>query len=209
MSFTSNRVFDLQSHGGNVDSWDTPLNANLTNLDTMLGGMLWTTVSSGSVNLASTAYKYGVLRFTGAVTSNITVTLPSKQCYYIIDNFISGQSSPGVDYYLKFSAGGTNSVACPPGKSTHIYVDSVNSIFFANMPEVGAYWDYAGFTTPTWIAACTIKPWLLCDGSTYPQATYPFLATILGYVWGGSGANFAVPTVSRTTAHTGLTFVKT
>src|SRR6266436_2064689 len=35
--------------------------------------------------------------------------------------------------------------------------------------------------------------WLLADGTSYPTATYPDLFAVLGYTYGGSGANFNVP----------------
>lgn len=35
--------------------------------------------------------------------------------------------------------------------------------------------------------------YLLCDGSSYPQANYPELFTAIGTTYGGSGSNFNVP----------------
>jgi len=34
---------------------------------------------------------------------------------------------------------------------------------------------------------------LFCDGSSHPVASYPALFGVIGYDWGGSGANFNVP----------------
>lgn len=34
---------------------------------------------------------------------------------------------------------------------------------------------------------------LMCDGASYPTATYPELFAKIGYAYGGSGANFNVP----------------
>lgn len=48
--------------------------------------------------------------------------------------------------------------------------------------------DYGGPTAPF--------GWLLCDGTSYPTATYPNLFTAIGYTWGGSGANFNVPNMA-------------
>jgi microcystin-dependent protein len=40
---------------------------------------------------------------------------------------------------------------------------------------------------------------ILCDGSSYSIATYPYLFAKIGYTWGGSGSNFNVPDLrSRT-----------
>lgn len=35
--------------------------------------------------------------------------------------------------------------------------------------------------------------YLLCNGALYPTATYPALFAVLGYAYGGAGANFGVP----------------
>lgn len=50
---------------------------------------------------------------------------------------------------------------------------------------VGAYFPFAGSVAPT--------GYLLCDGASYPTATYPALHAAIGYQYGGSGANFNVP----------------
>jgi microcystin-dependent protein len=35
--------------------------------------------------------------------------------------------------------------------------------------------------------------WVLCDGASYPTSTYPKLFALIGYTYGGAGANFNVP----------------
>jgi microcystin-dependent protein len=49
----------------------------------------------------------------------------------------------------------------------------------------GAVMDYAGATAPS--------GWLLCDGTSYSTTTYAALFAVIGYTFGGSGANFNVP----------------
>lgn len=186
---TTNRVLNTPARGSETGTWDTPLNANFSALDTMLGGVLTTSVSSGAYNLASTAYSYGILRFTGALAGNVTVTLPSKSCFYIVDN-----QTTGASYYIQFTAGGSEVIAVPQGKATDIFVDGSNNVKFRNMPDPGTYWDYSGGTAPVWIGACTKVPWLVCDGSTFLIATHPHLAAIHGAAFGGDGiTTSAVP----------------
>lgn len=186
---TTNRALNVPTRGSETGTWDTPVNANFNALDTMLGGVLSTSVSSGAYNLSSTAYAYGILRFTGALSGNVTVTLPSKSCFYIIDN-----QTTGASYYVKFTAGGSEDIAVPQGKATDIFVDGSNNVKFRNSPDPGTYWDYAGATAPVWIAACTKVPWLVADGSTFLIATHPHLAAIMGTAFGGDGiTTSAVP----------------
>lgn len=66
----------------------------------------------------------------------------------------------------------------------------------------GVVVPFAGSTAPT--------GYLLCDGTSYPTATYPDLFAAIQYTYGGSGANFNVPDLRGRTpvgagAGTGLT----
>ena len=49
----------------------------------------------------------------------------------------------------------------------------------------GVILDYAGSTAPT--------GFLICDGASYSTTTYAALFAVIGYSFGGSGANFNVP----------------
>ena len=44
---------------------------------------------------------------------------------------------------------------------------------------------YGGATTP--------EGWLMCDGTSYSQSTYPDLFVAIGTAFGGDGSNFNVP----------------
>lgn len=52
-------------------------------------------------------------------------------------------------------------------------------------PDVGVIELFAGSTAPTGK--------LLCDGASYAVADYPYLFAVIGYTYGGAGANFNVP----------------
>ena len=76
---------------------------------------------------------------------------------------------------------------------TSDYVDGTNNCrdlkssvagVTAQVPT-GIVSDFAGSSAPA--------GWLICDGTSHPTATYPDLFAVLGYTWGGSGANFNVP----------------
>lgn len=49
----------------------------------------------------------------------------------------------------------------------------------------GTVVPYGGAAAPT--------GWLLCDGTSYPDATYPILAALLADAYGGDASNFNVP----------------
>jgi microcystin-dependent protein len=52
-------------------------------------------------------------------------------------------------------------------------------------PPIGAILDWPTATPPAM--------WLICDGTALATATYPDLFRLIGYSFGGSGANFALP----------------
>jgi microcystin-dependent protein len=51
--------------------------------------------------------------------------------------------------------------------------------------EIGSIVAFGGSSAPT--------TWLLCDGSSQLVAAYPDLHSVIGYTYGGSGANFTLP----------------
>lgn len=65
---------------------------------------------------------------------------------------------------------------------------------YLNPPSVapGVMSDFGGDTAPF--------GYLLCDGTSYPTASYPALFTAIGYKWGGVGANFNVPNMQGRTS---------
>ncbi len=71
-------------------------------------------------------------------------------------------------------------------------LDSIDSIVFSNqqgVSPVGSVTMFAGATPPT--------NWLLCQGqSLATTGTYAALFAIVGYAFGGSGANFNLPNFS-------------
>jgi len=53
----------------------------------------------------------------------------------------------------------------------------------------GAIMSYAGSVAPS--------GWLICDGSAIATASYPDLFAVIGYDFGGAGANFNLPDLSQ------------
>lgn len=101
------------------------------------------------------------------------MTLPIPG-YTIIENLTTGA------FVLSFRAIGAGQIiAIQQGSAKHVYNDGTN-VRFVNLPDVGTYLDIANNSVPSWIAACTIPPYLNCDGSTFSAATYPYLNTFLG-----------------------------
>lgn len=161
------------------------INPDMVAIDGFLGGIQTISASSAPITLTSpagftptpsggpTQAQNGVLRFTGALTSAVQVTLPIPG-FAIIENLTTGA------FVLSFRAIGSGQViAIQQGSAKHVYNDGTN-VRFVNLPDVGTYLDIATSTVPAWITACTIPPYLNCDGTTFNASTYPYLNSFLG-----------------------------
>ena len=204
MPVTTNRSFCVPNTGDLTGAWGTTaVNPNFSYLDTILGGVTTLTPSGATTITLSIPPTTGtsaganyqsnnaLIKFTGTLSGNATInfTLPG---YYIVHNTCGSATS----YYIKLapSAGTGNAISAPPGRKTHVFYDGTD-MDFVDMPEVGSALDLHGVTsTPVWMSACTVWPYLVKDGSVYNVSAYPQLGAVLGSTFGGNGAStFGVP----------------
>lgn len=179
VTFTTNKGFGLPAVGGDSGVWGPPINNNSSALDASLGGSVVIPISSisGALTLLASNYLNVFITFTGTVTQNTIVTFPAVGSFYTIQNQMGGSSQ--FTLTLATTAVGSQVIGCPPFQTQDIMTDGSN-VKFRGLPHVGAYWDYAGSSVPNWVSACTVPPWLNCDGTAFSSATYPYLATIFG-----------------------------
>jgi hypothetical protein len=78
-TYTPNKSLELPGYNDYVDSWNVPVNADFTLVDTALGGstLLNVTGVSGNVTLTSTQYRPPQLIISGTLTANVTYRIPS------------------------------------------------------------------------------------------------------------------------------------
>lgn len=196
---TSNILLAVPTRGSDPGTWDIPVNSNTSAIDGYFGGVQTISVSSAPLTLTApsgtvtagggpTQAQNAVLRFTGTLTANVTVTLPLPG-YYVIENLTTG------NFLLIFQAfTATQIIAVDQGMIQHIYNDGAN-VRFVNLGEVGKIEMWAGISTmPAWVTACTVPPYVLNDGTIYNFSTYPYLGKRLGSAFGGNGVTtFGVP----------------
>lgn len=177
------------------------LNPDFVALDGMLGGVATVGLTNVNVTLSKPAgtiapgagpnqAQNAVLRFTGVLTGNVTVTLPLPGVI-TIENLTTG------NFVVSFRAVGVGEViATPQGSCMRVYNDGTNVRFVNDLscfPGKSERLDGVS-AVPAWINACTVKPYLLADGAVYPVATYPALAALFGNKFGGDGVTtFGVP----------------
>ena len=183
-------------------TWSTgALNPDFVAIDGYHGGIQIISVSNAPITLTSpagftptpgggpTQAQNAVLRFTGALTANVQVTLPLPGPISI-ENLTTGA------FVLSFRAIGSGQViAIDQGRIQTIYNDGTNVRFVNLSGEIGETKIWAGRSAmPAWVTACTVPPYLLCDGTIYNASTYPYLFAILGGQFGGNGiSTFGVP----------------
>jgi microcystin-dependent protein len=198
---TTNAGLIIPNQGDLQDTWGTDaLNPNFNTLDGYLCGSQIISVSNQPITLTApsgftptpsggpTQAQNQILSFTGSMTANVTVTLPLPGSY-IVENLTTG------NFLLTFAAANAGQViAIDQGESVRIYNNGTN-VRFCDLGRVGAreFWD--GITSmPAWVNACTVPPYLLCDGSVYNFSTYPYLGARFKGAFGGNGiTTFGVP----------------
>lgn len=173
---TVNTSLAVPIRGTDTGTWDTPVNANFTSLDAMMGGVTSLALSSTSVTLATSQALVSVIRLTGTLLANVSITLPGIYKFWTIDNQLL--NSPSSFAATLVSTSGASIIGMPPS-TQDVFYDGTN-VKYKNLGKFGEYWDYIGPTVPTWITASTIPPYLNCNGTTFSSATYPLLANHLG-----------------------------
>ncbi len=181
---TTNVSLAIPVRGSDPGTWDVPMNLNSSILDGYMGGVQ--TVSVTNVNITLTAPVGAItpstgpnqsqnssLKFTGALSGNVQVTLPLPGPM-IIHNLTTGA------FVLSFRAVAAGEViAIEQGAAQRIYNDGTN-VYFVDLPTVGTFLDICDTTVPAWITACTKPPYLNCDGTTFSAVTFPYLNIKLG-----------------------------
>lgn len=175
---TVNTSLAVPVRGSDVGTWDVPVNGNFTSLDAMMGGVTSLALSTTPVTLTTSQALVNVIRLTGTLLSNVTVTLPGIYKSWTVDNQVV--NSPSSFAVTLVSTSGTSIIGCPPG-TQDVFYDGT-TVNYRNLGRVGEYWDYAAATVPTWVTASTKPPYLNCNATTFSSATYPILANLLGTV---------------------------
>lgn len=198
---TVNTGLIIPNTGDLPGTWGSnALNPDFVALDGYFGGVQIISASSAPIVLTSpsgftptpsggpTQAQNAALRFTGALTAPVQVTLPLPG-YYIIENLTTGA------FVLSFAALTAGQIiAVDQGETQHIYNDGAN-VKFVNLGRIGHIEMWAGLSAiPAWVAGCTVPPFLLCDGTVYNFSTYPYLGARLLGKFGGNGiTTFGVP----------------
>lgn len=197
MPNTVNIALEVPTTGSMVGTWGSgALNPNFVAIDGMISGVQTVSVSNVPVTLSApagaltpgpgpTQSQNRVLVFTGTLSANVQITLPLPGVYEVFNN----TTGNFVLSFRAFAAGDV--IAVPQGALMPIYNDGTDCFLIKNQ-EPGTLFFLVGATAlPAWMAACTVKPALLCDGSIFNISEFPSLGGKCGSAFGGNGITTA------------------
>lgn len=132
-TFTPNKGLEQPANNDDVDVWDVPVNANMSDVDIALGGstLLNATALSGNVALTLTQYRPFALLITGAPTAATNYVVPSGVGgFWSVFNGTTGGKQISVG-----SGAGGSAINIPVGTSVLITCDgSASGMRVANTP---------------------------------------------------------------------------
>lgn len=173
MSTTTNIGMETPAHGAEVDTWNVPVNGNTTILDAITGSVTTKSLASTNVLLSTTESRVATLRFTGVLLGNVTITIGANAIKsWNVENLTTGL------FTITLSGASGNVIGLPPGSCQAVW-DGTN-VSFINRQMIGEYLDYPSTAVPAWVGACTVPPYLHCNGGSFSAVTYPILNQILG-----------------------------
>ena len=119
-SYTTNKVLEKPANGDYVDTWNVPVNRDMDIIDQAFGGITSLNATGGSATLTSTQYRSLILSVSGAMTADVTYTLPTGiGGQWIVIN--STTDSTGGPWVVRIATSGGNSVVALRSSATPIY----------------------------------------------------------------------------------------
>lgn len=128
-SFTTNKTLEKPGNGDYVDTWNVPLNSDMDIVDQAFGGTTSLNATGGSATLTVSQYRSLIISVSGAMSANVTYTIPSGVGGQWIIKNLTTDAVGGPWTVTVASAGGGTSVVVGRGIGTAISSDGTN-IFF-------------------------------------------------------------------------------
>lgn len=124
MPSTTNKGYETQTTGSNSGTWGDVLNDSMISfVDLNMAGVNSQSLSSSNVTLTTAESRRLVIRCTGVLLANITITTPGLG-FYIVDNQTTGAFTITLQY--TGAVGGTPTI--PQGGVTLVVIDSTNGV---------------------------------------------------------------------------------
>lgn len=140
-TFTTNKVLELPANGDYVDTWNVPVNGDMTIIDQAFGGVTSLNATSGNAALTATQYRSLILSISGAITSDVTYTIPTGiGGQWVVNNSTTTSNSSRV---IIASGGGGGTQVAPRGAQIAV---ACNGTTVWNVSSVGTSVPTGGST---------------------------------------------------------------
>lgn len=120
MTTTTYLELDDQATGANNNTWGDVADANMAILEQAIARYVGIATTGGTTTLTSSQNRYPIIRLTGTLTSNATITVKTQEKNWIFINATTGAYAVTV----KTSAGTGKTI--PRGRAVKLYCDGTN-----------------------------------------------------------------------------------
>lgn len=165
-TYSSQLRLELMADGENSGTWGSKTNTGLNLIEDAIAGMATVAVTGGAYSLttnnaaADEARNLG-LKFTGTLTSNSTITIPSVAKLYVVWNATSGA------FTLSLKTSGGSATAVTQGSKFVMWCDGTEVYVLATGAGSG------DFTTLTASSTTTLSALLDISGASAGQIKFP------------------------------------
>jgi hypothetical protein len=170
-TFSANKNLELPANGDYVNTWNIPVNGDMSIIDAAFGGTTSLNASSGSVTLTATQYQKLILNVTGSIAANVTYTIPSGVGgQWVVKNLTTG----GYSVIIASAGGGSsatvanNIVATVICDGTNVYLPSSTDVPTGGGSDKAFYLNditiNSNYTIPTGKNAGTFGPVTVASG---------------------------------------------
>lgn len=134
-TYTPNKNLEKPGNGDYVDTWDVPLNTDMTGIDAAFGTTSYINATGGSRNLTTAEFQGLAWVIQGAISASVTFTIPRdaatnttpvKGCWVVRNETTDATGGPHA--VLIASIGGGTTVTLVRGKTVQVYCDGTNVI---------------------------------------------------------------------------------
>lgn len=151
MPTTVNKGYTVPVTGTESGTWGDDINLNFTStVDLNLGGALTKTLAASPVTLTAAEAKNAILRFTGTLTADVTVTNPNIG-FYFVENLTSGA-------FVLTITNGVSGVVVPSGARAALIATTANGVRIAALSgfEPGVSTVFLNAAAPVgWVKSTT------------------------------------------------------
>lgn len=137
-TYTPNKNLERPGNGDYVDTWNVPVNGDMTILDKALGGVLNLNATAGSALLTDAQYQNLIINVTGAMSASVTYTIPQNVGgQWLVRNATT--DSTGGPWTVTIASGGAGTyVEIIRGKTVIVWSDGTNiRVVEPNVPSFG------------------------------------------------------------------------